>query len=209
MERETPKELVVIGEEESVALGGLVTLVVEDNDSMEKAAAGVSLVRGFLKRIKEVQRKYVKPLKDHAKMIDGDAKKAAQPFKDAEAYLVAQLTSYRGKIAEEKRADEERIRKEEEKRRKVLGVRIRPEATAAELAPTVEAAPEKVKTETGTINFRSVPKWELVNIAAVPREFLMVDRAKVTAAVKIDDDGKVPTIPGIRTWTEETPWGTR
>lgn len=71
---------------------------------------------------------------------------------------------------------------------------------AVEIEPPKPAIPEPVKAE-GT-HLRKEFKWRVVDLAAVPREFLALDRAKIEAVFRIQREKT--TIPGIEIYEETT-----
>lgn len=65
-----------------------------------------------------------------------------------------------------------------------------------EVAPP---APTKVQTEVGTAGITRNRKWEMVDFAAVPDEFKILDAVKIGKLVRAG----IGSISGIRIWTEE------
>lgn len=71
--------------------------------------------------------------------------------------------------------------------------------TPAEAPPAV---PQRVRTDIGTTGTSMVHKWEPVDLAQVPIEYLMIDAGKVGRVVKASKGTII--IPGIRVWSEPT-----
>jgi hypothetical protein len=125
------------------------------------------------------------------------------PIEEADRVTREKVGDFRNeqnrKIAEAARIEAEKLRlAKEEATLNGTGEITVPLGTAQAPPP----APDRVRTGQGTQGFQKVYKWEVVDKALVPLEYLTVDAAKVGAVVKASK-GTI-SIPGIRTWEDET-----
>lgn len=125
------------------------------------------------------------------------------PIEEADRVTREKVAAFRNqqsrKISEAARIEAEKLRlAKEEAALNGTGEITVPLNTAQSPAP----APDRVRTGQGTQGFQKVYKWEVVDKSLVPLEYLAVDAAKVGAVVKASK-GTI-SIPGIRTWEDET-----
>lgn len=145
----------------------------------------------------------VKPLNDHVKMINAEFKSVISPMEEAIQIVKDGMTEYR-RSETMKAAEEQKAMLEQEAR---LAARQGDVDSVQEIAKAhaeVEAAaPSIVRTQTGKASFRTAYRFEIVDAAQIPHEFLMPDEAKIKDAVKAAQ-GEI-TIAGVRVWKEEVP----
>jgi hypothetical protein len=175
----------------------------------------------FLLAIKAMRKKIAEtfnPIIDKAHKAHKEAvakkKEIEEPLIRAENEVKLRIASYVKKIEEERREAERKAAEEEQKR---LEAQIHAEELARELeerghdreAKEVrDRVPEfkaPVLPKTPTLNNVQVKwfyKWEVEDINKVPRQFLIVDRAKVTAYVNAHKEQT--NIPGIRVFKESS-----
>lgn len=195
-----------------------------DNDR-EEAATAELLSRGVvaLKELDAMRRARVDPLNQEVKAVNAICKIISDP---AEALvgkgcrLERMLLAYRQvKAARVRREQEEAQRKQREAAEaEEAAMRAAQEATTvearakalaeADAASRTQAAaalaepqamPRGVRTDTGSVTTRKEWKVEVIDEALVPREYLMVDAAKLRAAVKAG----VREIPGCNVFEDE------
>ena len=77
--------------------------------------------------------------------------------------------------------------------------KIKPETAIRKLGE-LDTVDKKVETTSGSISFKTVVRFEVVDLDAVPNEYLLVDEVKVRQALK---EGK--NIPGVRKFEEQVP----
>ena len=198
-EEKKSEELTILETESGPIIARAETLTIAGEEEQSWALEELSTIRRLLKTAEEIRKKYTKPLNDHVKMINADVRKATDPLRRCETHLNKELREYRARVEAARRAEEARIRKLAEKRREKAEAEGRPAPVPQSLTPEIKEPPKTVATSTGAVTFRTVRKWELEDIAAVPREYLLLDRGKITKLVKAGVEG----IPGIRIYTEE------
>lgn len=181
---------------------------VEDKPTLEKGAELLNKAKMLSDAINRKVEDICRPLKDAKADIDEIMKaikahgaEVNAPIMEAAKSLQGKLVSYNSKLREEaervRRVNDEMVA---EARQKAI------EAARAEEKAGNEPAP--VPVVVNTIPVVEAPKlkglttyWkhEVVDVNLVPKEYLMVDTAKVTAAVK----GGCREIPGIRIYPEQ------
>lgn len=72
--------------------------------------------------------------------------------------------------------------------------------TAVEKIEEIGTADKNVSTEAGAVNFRTVKKFEVMDITMVPHEYLLPNESLITKVMK---EGK--ELPGIRYYEEQVP----
>lgn len=138
------------------------------------------------------------------------------PLLEAEKIVKPKIGAYLTEQAHLRREAEERARREaaeaERKRLEAMQAAIDAENAgrteeaekrfeeAVEIEPPKPAIPELVKAQ-GTF-IRKETKWRVADLAAVPREFLALDRTKIEAVFRLQREKM--SIPGIEIYTSET-----
>jgi hypothetical protein len=178
-----------------------VKAVIGSNDDLPPATNDLSLIANLKKSLNERKAVYIKPAKDHIATINAAFQAIMTPLEDADKILRTKILAYR----------------EEQRRREAAAARLeKMKAEAAELeaeltgspppvaspettAPAVEAAPDKVTTDVGSLGSYTVKTWELVDFAQVPDWYKKLDEGKVTKTIKAGG-----FIAGIRIVEKET-----
>lgn len=177
------------------------TISVSNPEEMSQAADLAIQVKARLNRIEQLRVEYVKPLNDHVKRINGDFKKAAEPFLAIETSLKGKISAYR--MEQERIATEERKRLEAERRAEADRIAkeeglTRREALAQIEKPVVEAEVKSASTEQGKVVTKMVWKFEVVNTENVPAEYKVVDEKLIRKAVA----NGARRIAGVKIWEE-------
>lgn len=107
------------------------------------------------------------------------------------------MTTFQTALIAKQRSQEEAIAK------KVESGAIKPE-TAVRKLESLDTINKKVETASGSVSFKTVMRFEVVDIDVVPNEYLLVDEVKIRQALK---EGK--SIPGVRKYDEQIPINTR
>lgn len=168
-------------------------------------------IKGIQKKIEDAEKSITKPMNDALKAAR-DLFRAPKAAADkAESLIKAAISDYQAAQrriqAEAQRKADEDARKERERLAKLQGAAEKrgdtakaetfQERAAAVVAPVVIVAPPKAEGVTS----RTVWKFEVMDAAKVPREYLVVDESrirKVVQALKSDCN-----IPGVRVYSEE------
>ncbi len=190
-------------------------LVVTSADDFEAAGERLKTIKGLSKRIVD----FFKPMKQAAdatkKAILDAEKKLSVPLENAELLAKRAMLGYQQ--AEQRKADEERrrlqaeadeaARREREALEKKAAAAKKPETQAkhAEAAAMVVAPVVHVAADTPKVaGIATVKTWKyrIVDAAAIPREFLMVDEKKLGQFARAMKDGA--TVAGVEFYCEET-----
>lgn len=149
-----------------------------------------------LKKAMEARRKeYIEPLKTQVDAINATYKTLMDPVLSADKITRDKMLAYDARVRAE-RAEQERINN------------LRMEAAKAEMALTgeltesvnlVEVTPEQGKTartEMGTSSVTDRWTFEVIDELLIPREYLVIDHAQLTAIARSHHDKK--NVPGIK-----------
>ncbi|SNR98981.1 hypothetical protein SAMN04488503_2214 [Humidesulfovibrio mexicanus] len=171
-------------------------LMVSDDATNATAVEMANQAKKIDAAIERVRKDLVLAPNEYVKSVNGLAKGFQGRLGTIVASLRGKVGAYAQRIEMERRKAEEAARKAQAE----LQAKIDAEAKAAHVEPVQIAAPALpkqqtiVRTEAGSATQRKVWKHEITDETQVPREYLMVDEAKVRQAVKQG----VREIPGIR-----------
>lgn len=147
----------------------------------------------------EIQRvSYTGPLNKSLDKINEDFRTVADPFHKAKAYLSEKVAAWH--TAEQTRidAENEKIRKEEERRRKIQeSHKDRGHETTEEIH--LPQAPKKLN-KIGGAHTRKIWIFEVTNLSLVPRKYMQLDTTIVNNEIR---EG-VRNIKGIRIFQKTT-----
>lgn len=162
---------------------------------MELRVGNLSLLNKELKRITAHKEEKTKPINAALKAIRADYK----PFEDQ---LESAITLERKCISvyqtEQKAIADAEAKKIDDRIGEGKGKFTI--ATAARKNDEIDRPDEVVKTNVGQVSFKTVRKFELVDIKLVPHEYLEVNDTLVRAALKENKE-----LPGLRYFNEEVP----
>lgn len=198
-------------------------IIITDEKTLQRA-------NEFLQVCKKLRNKihaYMDPIKDATyKAWKGSLiqiERLEKPLIAAEGMVKPQVAAYRRKIEEAIRQKEEEARaKIEEERRKQEELLKQSAALesagdhgrADEKFEKAEAIDEEVKESIQKIaeishapklagtTIRRIPKWKLINLSEVPREYLKLDEVKIGTAVRASK--ATIKIPGIEVYLEDS-----
>jgi len=182
------KDVKVIEEETSILLKQADSYVI-------KSAQDVDLASEFLRKIKDVENRveakrleFTKPLNESLKAINNTFRQLSEPLTQARKLLTEKILSWR-------RAEQERIAKEEERRRKIQEAHER--AGHEVKAPIILERPE---TKMGDTQVRKVWNWELIDFSKVPDIYKEINRVAINQAIR----NGAREIPGLEIFQEES-----
>jgi len=179
-------------------------IIVSNDDSLATAENLAKTAREVDKLIETKRKEVTKPLLDRKKEIDNFAKEITAELNDAVKGLRSQILTY--KQEQERKRQEELRRIEEEKRKKEEELKAKL-AAEEEIKPEevqefkeIRAEEQKLQSAPAPSGIRKQWTFELVDLNKVPHQYLMLDEAKVKAAIKLG----VRDIPGIRIFQKES-----
>ncbi len=145
--------------------------------------------------IKEKKETITKPLNLALKNARELFKPIENPYEEAIEILRNKMSKYQtlkvAKEAEEKAKVASRIGEGKGKLKL---------ETAIEKIEEIGVTEKNISTEAGSVNFRTVKKFEVVDILKIPHAYLQVNESLVTKLMK---EGK--EVPGCRYYTEQVP----
>lgn len=141
------------------------------------------------KRIDALKRRWLDPLNAQLKLIRADFDTLAAPAREADQILSAKTSRYRQQALEAARKEEARLRALAEKRQERAAQKAEArgeEPPAAQpIVPTVAPPAKSVETQAGAkVTYRKVIRGEVVDAAAIPREWCCPDEKKLGAAAR-------------------------
>lgn len=149
---------------------------------------------------KTAHARYVKSLKDQAKIIEADIKATAGPIGEADEIVKQGMTAYRNsetvRLEKEKQADIQFEGRQAVREGDVetLG-RLTNEQKESEAV-----VPKVVQTASGAARFRKVWKWEIEDVEKIPAEYWVIDESKIDKVVKAG-----VKVAGVKSWQQEEP----
>lgn len=185
-------------------------LVIRNNDDYSQAADYLRAIKGLLNDTEEDRVRLVAPLLKDQRQINADAKVISGPLEEAEAAIKTAMDAYiteqdNLRLEEQRRADEaarkqqqklyQQAAKANESGKSEKAVELEQRAVAV-VAPVIQRQAPKV---TGVVP-KKAWKFEVVDPAKVPREYLSVDETKIGQVVRaLKGDTQ---IPGVRVWSK-------
>jgi len=189
---------------------------VRDQVSLDAANAFLRGVKGLLAKIAETFDPIVKRAHEAHKQAIEKKKQHEEPLVRAEIIIKAEICRYLMEQVRIHREAEEKAKREADAKEKARLQKMqdaidaenagKPEEAekhfeeAIAIEPPKPIIPPAVKAQ-GT-SLRKDLKWRVVDSAAIPRQFLMVDRALIEAVFKLQREKM--SIPGIETYEETT-----
>lgn len=162
-------------------------------EQMEDSVALLSQLNKANDRIDEEKQKVLRPLLDATAAERARWKPAETHLAAGIAYLRRLITDYQTHKRAEEKEEADRIASRIGEGKGKLKLE-----TGISKIDAIEKAPEKVATESGSVAFRTVQKWKVIDDSKIPVGFLVPNEPKINAEMKA---GR--TIPGIEYYTEE------
>ena len=185
--------------EESVKLLGYAEArTILSDDDVKVATEDLSVIAGVKKAIEAKRKEYTGPINEHLKATNGAFGTFTEPLTRADTLNRQKVLAYRAEqeLVRQEQESINRLREEAARREMELKGEI---SEPVGLVQVAEEAPARYRTETGTLGTAKIKKWEVVDLKAVPIEYMMIDAAKVGKVVRAG----IPNIPGIRIYEVE------
>ena len=190
-------ELAVIQEEISPIVDTAQKMLITNDDEKAEAAEMLSQLNKAADRVEAEKAKVMRPLLDAQK-----AERAR--WKPIETIYEAGITILRRKLGEYQQKQIELKRIADEKIAARVGAgkgKLQPETAIAQMEKN--AGPDKkTETDSGVLTFRTDYDFEIIDIDKIPREYLLVDEAKIKKAIKSPENRN---LPGIRVFEIQVP----
>ncbi len=166
---------------------------------LKSAVDDLSLIAKVKKALVEKKAEYVKPVKAHLDAFNAAFAMVLTPVEDADRITRQKYDAYR---AEQKRryAEAEEInRKKIELAKQEAAFNGTGEVTI-DTTPVVAPVPiARVQTDVGSAGITHNWKGEVIDFAALPNEYKIVDYVKLGKVIRAG----LHSIPGVRIWEEE------
>ena len=164
-------------------------------ETNEEAGKMLIEAQKIMKNI-EVRRKFfVDPYKAVAKAIDNFFNGAYDPLDNAVKGLRARMGTYATEVERKQKEAEAKILAKE------AAGKIKPETAVRQMA-NVETAPRIVRSEVGSVSYRTDRKLRIIDANLIPREYLVVNERLVETTLKA---GKA--VPGAELYEVKVPVG--
>jgi len=176
-------------------------LVITDNDSYSFAGE-------FLKRIKQAQKQVDDTRKGMTRPLDEAKKKILDLFRPVETRILEAETSVKASLLQYQKVVDERIRVEQEERRKKEEAEMAEKLKDAEFFgdKSVEIEPSKledmpvnVAPVVSGISTKTIWTYEIQDEKLLPREFLSADEKKIRAGVEFG----IREVPGLKIFQKQ------
>lgn len=175
------KELQIIEKDANGLFSIISSFKVSKKDDLEKAKQYLSVViKNAEKSIKDYESIYIKPIKEHLKLLNDPILDAKSKLKQCESHLKAEILEYTNKQREKVEIEKEKIAQ------KVESGEIDFQQGAMQMAKKEQKIEFGVKT-------REITVLEITDINLIPKEYWVVDESLVR-----DDLASGKSIPGAR-----------
>jgi hypothetical protein len=191
------------------------TIPIHDEPTFHAASALLMRVKMLRTRLEELLAPHIKRAFEAHRALVEDRRRLGAPLAEAETILKGRLAAFT--IEEEQRRAIEARRKHAEAQ-EARSARIWAEVEALEAAgyrqeaaevvsefvqgPVVPVVVLPMRVTAPGISYREVWRYEVIDPAQVPREYLTIDHTKLGSVVRALKSAA--TIPGVRIWVERT-----
>ena len=176
--------------------------VITDAATKEGVVKMTGRAKKLDKAIEGLRKAAVEPFNEHVKRVNGLCKGYQKRFQDITQGLTDKITIYdRAEAATRREAERiaqgaaRKIEAEARKAAEAAGVPAEEVPTVSVVLPT---APTVTRTEEGSSHSRAVWKWKIVDVDALPRDWMIPDEKAINGAVRAG----LRSIPGIRIYEE-------
>lgn len=175
--------------------------VITDDEDIKIATNDLSIISKVKKAIETKRKEYTGPINEHLKFINDAFKIVTEPLNQADKILRKKVLDYRAEQQRKAREIEEinQMRIEAAQRE----ARLNGTGEISESIEILPSAPEPVKTvhaDVGTLGTKQNWKCEVIDFAALPDEYKIVDQVKLNKVVRAG----ARSIPGVRIWSEDS-----
>lgn len=165
---------------------------INNSADMSQATSTLSQLNSFLDGLTKEKELLTKPINEALKEIRARYKPTETVLEEAIATIKKKMGSYQQlALAEQKKAEEKIANK-------VMDGKLKVE-TALRKMGDIERPEDKIKTDSGTASFRTVRKFEVVDIALLPIEYHLANEVKIREALKNGVE-----LPGVRYFEEQS-----
>jgi len=158
------------------------------------ASEALARITRHLREWEKTRTEIVQPANNFVRSINEMWRRLTDPVKQEESRLRTMMSAFRAK-------ESRRRQQEYEESLQHVDEVFSQGTPAPEVVAEVHTDLKQVVTDHGNVNFTSVRKWAVEDADKIPREYWILDDARITKLVK----GGVESIPGIKIWVEQVP----
>ena len=171
-------------------------LVVQTEDDYAMGGGILGTLKVLWKRGDGLRKEATKPHRDETARINAQYDLVLDPIKHAITRVDTTMQGFRRLVREQKEKEQAKFLR--------LATKKSTGQIPEVIVPIVPPQEKSIHTETGTLTYKQVPQWEMVDESKLPYEFWMVDTAKIGKLVKAGAKAKMFN-DAIKIWFEETP----
>ncbi len=175
--------------------------IIKTEADIKTATDDLGLIGKLMKSIEDLRSKYVKPLNEKLKAINGTFKELTNPLDQANAITRQKIMAYRQEVERLRKEAEEINRQKEELAKKEAAFNGTGEVTI-NTTPVIipQETAKTVRTETATMGTRKIRKAKVVDFAKLPDIYKLPNQRMLDAAAATG----VQEIPGVQFYVEES-----
>lgn len=164
-----------------------------DEQSLTKATEVLSQANKYAKQLEEDKQKITKPINDALKEIRARYKPLENKLEDIILNIRKSMTSYQTEQMRLQKIEEEKIAN------RVAKGTLKVETGIRKLEELPQTA-DKIATQSGKISFKTVKKFEVIDITLIPHKYLIVNETAIRDAMKAGIE-----LPGVKYFEEQVP----
>lgn len=164
-----------------------------DEQSLTKATEVLSQANKYAKQLEEDKQKITKPINDALKEIRARYKPLENKLEDIILNIRKSMTSYQTEQMRLQKIEEEKIAN------RVAKGTLKAETGIRKLEELPQTA-DKISTQSGKISFKTVKKFEVIDITLIPHKYLIVNDTAIRDAMKAGIE-----LPGCKYFEEQVP----
>lgn len=185
------KDLTIIKEINPV-IAQVSSIEIVSSEDMQNATSTLSQLNKYLDAMTVEKERLTKPINEALKEIRSRYKPTEQLLEEAISDLKSKMSSFQTLALAEQRKEEEKIAK------RLADGKLKVE-TAIKKISEIDAPEAKVATEEGSVGFRTVKKFEIMDLILLPIGFHLPNEPKIREAMKSGIE-----LPGVRYYEEQS-----
>lgn len=163
--------------------------VVNDSDSEKKASTDLNLIRTTKKAIGAKRKEYLDPVNAQAAEIRDFFKQLTDPIEEADKITSGLMLRYSAEVTRQ-REEADQLEAKRLQLAKDQEDLTGEHTVSLDTIPKPEEAKKRVRTDLGLTSKVDHWKFKVVDLDAIPREYLIPDEAMLNAIAKKHHDGK-------------------
>lgn len=163
---------------------------INNSADMSQATSTLSQLNSFLDAMTEEKEKLTKPINEALKEIRARYKPTETVLEEAIATIKKKMGSYQQLALAEQKKAEAKIAE------KVMAGKLKVE-TGIKKMSEVDTPDAKVKTDEGSVGFKPIKKFEVVDMTKLPMEYHLADEVKIRKTMQAGIE-----LPGVRYYEE-------